>query len=453
MFNDITHLFLNTEPINRRKAKKAMQDFYRYCKQAVPEVIFVNGPKELAEKIDAEEEGFSFFDHNDIAHFVTRRGVGKKMRIHSDVRSLFWQFSKPKNMKSGYLGSSALLMPEDYQYKGKYDWDKCATEVWDNSYVTVNYKDKSFIVERPEVVMHNDRGFHCADGPAIVFRDGSEFYFWNSEQVTEEQLLHPERMKLEDIHDHSNKHMMIAMVGVDHYREMVKNWKPDVKGKFQKFMSFGEMLDENGNDDRDYDWSGPHRERAHGWMHVDRPRIIDFGKGSVNDAYGTIIKYRELGQMYLLERNDDVMETTFGKRYLEPHDLPLWNSLEIDETLSHSAFKMELGYQDKKFWLKFPSDGGYRCHKDVAPAWFRAKMFLGEDAYYETDKYAVRWSKDRPDGMEYGGDFGKNFRPDSLFHGNENLPRIYFDVELNSDSWEGLLEQWSQLAFDWIKTH
>lgn len=437
---DISHLFLNTERINKRKATKAMKEFYRYCKQVEPEVIFVNGPTELKEKIDPEDEGFSFFDHQDIAHFVNRRGVSKIGRIKHRVQSLFWEFRRPNKMDTKFVGSSALLMPEDYECNGDSKWEKLATAVWNESYVTINFKNKSFIVERPMVALHNGRGFHCADGPSLIFRDGSEFHFWNGEEITEQQLLHPENVTLEEIHNHSNKHIMIAMVGVDNYLEMVKAWKPDVKGKFQKFGDFPQMFVAGEEDKKEWN------KKSQASLYKEKPYKIKFSKSTVNGKYGTILKEGK-SSIYHFEGSHYKTDWTSyeqGKLLFEENDRDLLKSLHIEKTLSMCSFNLELGFMDKYFYLSTPRIKrciSPSCHKDAAPAWFRTKMFLGENVIYKTDKYVIRFKNGK---LRWVGDLPKQ----SSFVGNENLPIVYFDLHLASDSWEGLLEKWARFAFE-----
>lgn len=444
MFKDISHLFLNTKPVNRQKAADAMKAFYRHCGQDTPEIVFVNGPKQMAELIDPEEEGFSFFDRTPVAHFVTRRGVGKLDRVMAAIKSLFWQFRRPKKLDGKLLGSSALLVPEDYLYGGKDEWDKHATAVWDESYVTVNFKKRSFIVDRPQTIRHNARGLHCSDGPAVVFRDGSEFFFWNSTKVTEGQLLCPESVTLKEIHDRDDKHMMIAMVGVDRYLDLVKNWDPDVKGKFANFFGFGELV-VAGDDDIKENFN----KQGDAWMYEKTPHVVDFSSGQIDDTRGVIAKYRKFNQMYMVGRNQDVMGTSLG-RHLTTLDKELWDLLAIkDMLLNSSSPRMTLWFKRGEFGLKF---GKWKnsvtppCRRKAAPAWFRAKMFLGEDAFYETDKYAVRWTREK--GLEFAGDIDER---SLLFSGNEDLPQVHFDVKLKSGTWEGLLDQWARLSFEWIK--
>lgn len=464
MFENILHLYNNTDPIDREAAATAMKEFYEYCGQDEPEIVFVDGPEDFKAKFDPKLEGFSFFDHQDIAHFVTKRGRRTYDCLKHDLASVFKVECQPKGMKANFIGSSVWLEAEDYLYKGEYKWEQFATPVWDNSLFTVNYKGRSYMIERPEMVKYNDRGLHCETGPAVRFRDGSEFYFWNSERMTKKQFENPHRITLEEIHSKYNKHIWIAFVGVDHYLQMCKEWEPNVKGKFQKFFDFAKMvLPEDALIKESWN------KKGRGWMYEDKPEDkeewqkhkpykVEFSKATVNDKHGTLIECTNYNTMYRLPdryktHGKHWLDNRMGRKLFEESDRELLDLLCINEQMSNAGFKMEITYLNKEFKLRFPKDERMKqgnCHMHVAPAWFKAKMFLGQDAYYETDKYAVRWSKDK--GLEYAGDFGtENFRGYTASSGNEELPWCYFDVELTSDSWEGLLEKWARLAFEWIQ--
>jgi hypothetical protein len=453
VFKDTTHLFVNTKPINRRKARKAMLEFYRYCRKKNPskcsdkdpKITFVNGPTELAAKIDLNKEGHSFFDFNDIAHFVTKRGVSRHDRLKSRISSIFWKYGRVKT-NGGYIGSSALLIPEDYEYQGEYEWDKHATAIWDESLVTINFKDESFIVERPKVIRTNERGFHFADGPALVFRDGTELYFWEGEEVKKEHFLNPQAMTLNDIHSYNNKHIIIDMVGVDHYLELVKAWKPDVKGKFKKFFAFSKMIvPEDANAEKPWD------RRGYGDMHKERPYKVILKNAEVNGVRGLVIREQTFGETFhfpgSLECNP--FKHKYAKKIFNKRDKELWDILNIEDAMFYGhAMQIEIGFMNGKFWVKDKSlgeDTKYPlCHMDVAPAWFRAKMFRKQEAIYEGENYTVRWKDGE---FEISGDIKPNR---NLFGGNENVPDYSFHFYLESDSWEGLLEKWARFAFEWV---
>lgn len=477
MFENLLKLITNTEPIDRDKAATAMKEFYEYCGQEEPEIVFVNGPKDLEEKLDLTLEGFSFFDHKDITQFVTKRGTRDYDCIKHDIVSLFWKHRSPKKMKKGFVGSSAILEPQDYEYYNSrfeeigggyhYKWNKFATAVWDNSLLTLNYKGKSYMLERPEVIKWNDRGLHCDDGPALVFRDGSEFYFWNSERMTKHQFENPHRITLEEIHSKHYKHIWIAFIGVDRYMKMVEEWKPNVKGKFQKFFDFAKMIhpaDSLPRDPRKY-----YSHKGKGWMYEDKPEDVKewqkhkpykvkFSKATVNGKHGTLVDCENYSTMHLLPDyygawGKHWLDSKQGRKLFEETDRELLDLLLINEQMSKGGYHLEITYLNKEFKMTLPRSERLihgNCHGNMAPAWFKAKMFLGEDVEYKGDRYAIRWSKEK--GLEYAGDeeILKSAERFPLYN-DEDVPWVYFDVEITSDSWEGLLEKWARLAFEWIQ--
>jgi hypothetical protein len=286
MFSDTNKLFCNTTPINKAKATNAINELYHYCNiqsyksdlwQSYttarpcckePEIIFADGPEQVVAMFKGDTNLVDLERFNDIAHFVTKRGYGSKERVHSVVAHVFSKLLPYNRLPKSW--SSPLFMPVDYLYNDEHAdvWEKLASKVWDETYVCFTYQDRCYVINRPSLVRTNDRGFHCTDGPSMVFPDGSEVYCYEGIKVTEDNIRHPERMTLKDIHQHnSRKHILIDLCGVDRYLEMCKAWKLDVKGKFAKFFSMAEMVPVPGS------WDLP----AFG---AESPYIVDAGRQS-----------------------------------------------------------------------------------------------------------------------------------------------------------------------------
>lgn len=463
MFADILHLFINTDPIDRKKAARAMEDFYVFCGQEKPEIVFVDGPKDLAEKFRPDEVGFSFFDHNTIAHFVTKRGSSLHDSIKDDISSIFWPYSRIGKMDRKFVGSSALLIPEDHLYAHReggererekefdgheaFTWHRFASKVWDNSLLTINCVGRSYILDRAAVVKYNERGLHCEDGPALVFRDGSEFHFWNSASFAKK----PEDMTLEDIHKHPSQHVAIAYAGVDRYLSMCKDWKIDVKNRFKKFFLFSEMIipSEEGLDK----WN----RRSYGWMYDNdkdncerKPYEVKCSRKEVNKESVILFEHKygihTLPHSWRFDNYNTWIKSKGGKLIFEKKDLELLETLDIVRMVN-SFHKFTISYYNKEFKLEVPRDGLSHgpVRRDAAPLWFRAKMLLGQDAFYEEDTHFVEFKNGE---LNYKAK-KKEYRIDnSLFGGNQQVPQVWFDICLTSDSWEGLLEKWAKLAFE-----
>lgn len=459
-----THLFLNTTPIDKDKAAEAVRDIYKFCKQKVGRLVFVDGPQQLGLDFDPTQEPLSFFDHNDIAHFGGKRGTDKEDRIRSVISRTIRQVL-PSIKVGEYLGSDIVSIPYYMNYDPQNDhckMDVLLTNLWNNCYAVVSMKNTCYIMERPKIAISNDRGFHCKNGPAVVFKDGTEIYAYEGEWVKREHLLNPETMTLKDIHQgNSKKHILISLVGVDRYLDLVNQWKPDVKNKFKKFYDFHEMV-VPGDDEIEESW----KKKGWGHRHVEKPYTVRIQSGSVNRNYGTMFRHLDFDSE-IIHFKGDPFETDHYDLLFDKNDRDLWNVLNISEARSRAAHSFDITYQDGVFSVS--TNKRYEgpcphCHHDIAPAWFKAKMFLKEDAYYVNEKldYVVKYDA-KDDKVSIAGDnvllSSSTYKSDkllvrnSLFRGCENLPSYCFELNLTSDSWEGLLEKWAWESFDWLHLH
>jgi len=442
MFNNTDHLFSDTNPIDRLVALRAIIDFYKFSGQPEPNVIFVNGPTEFKERTkDLDLEMHSFWDCQDITSFVTKRGTSKHDRMKHFLERIFWEFSKVKGFRSEYL------IAEDYMYKEEYEWNKHATAVWDSSYITFNYKGTTFVFDRPLMSSVNDRGFHAVDGPCLVFRDGTEYYGYEGQLMQKEHLLDPANMTINDIHSYSSKHLVIDLVGVDHYLEMLNSWElPSVKGRFSKFFGFNEMIiDEDPNLEK---WN----RKSRGWMYENKPYQISIENCSINKEHGTKFEGQFSDEIYFFK--SDPFESEHYNFLFDKEDQALWNLFDYRGMLRNGcAGGLVIGFKNGEFYMtgKTFSDGskgGAHLRQEVAPAWFKAKMLRKEPAEYICDDYCVTTT---PDGKWHIDQFNKNVRiTNNVFGGNQNLPNYYFPLDIKSNTWEGLLEKWAKLSFEWL---
>lgn len=484
MFSDTNKLFFNTTPINRLKATKAMRELYQYCNthsyasecwkgyttarpSREPDIIFADGPDELVDLFNVDDTELVDLERfNDIAHFVSKRGYGSKERVSSVISQIFARLLPYK--RTPRCWASPLFMPVDYLYNNEHkgyanQWEDLATKVWDEIYVAFTYKDRCYIIDRPSLVNANDRGLHCKDGPAMVFRDGSEIYCYEGIKVSEGAIKHPERMTLKDIHQHnSRKHILIDLCGVDRYLEMCKAWKPDVKGKFAKFFSMAQMKPEPGSWSlREYgkDWKG------YGDSYKERPAYVDIFHRDVN-GQSVLSLEDNWYNIYAFGRDKHPFDNDFASAIFNKQDRELWDLFDVEEMLHRGAHMgVRVAFQNGVFSLK--NDKEYHenfrvCRHDIAPAWFKAKMFRKQNALYINEEldYAIKYEDGK---LSYAGNVeqGNSCIPsneprkpiiarNSLFSGCENIPSYQFDIDLTSDTWEGLLGKWAHLSFEWL---
>jgi hypothetical protein len=455
-FTNTAHLFTNTQPIDREEAAAAMTALYLHCGEPAPDIIFVNGPTELTEKLTPDLKAYSFFDKEPIAHFVNKRGSSWHDRLKQIVKGCFYYTPSQVQGSGGLLvGSTPLYVPEDFKYgysvpkNPEYDnFYSLATAVWNNSYMTFNCKGVSFIVERPsEVHTNEERGFHRTDGPAIVFRDGTEVFVYEGVRVKKEHLLDPKSMTLEEIHrSRGHKHILIDMVGVDHYRSLCDSWKPPAtKDRFKNFFGFHEMVIE-GEDPTLRVWD----KTSKGWMYKDRAYEVVLTTASVNKVRGLFIYHTTYSDSYY-HFADHPFECEAGKELFDPEDRELWDSINFYKGMTLAGVpSVIVGFKDGIFYArtKLYEDGsGRQYNRNCVPHWFRAKMLRNEDVEYVCDDYKVLFKDEKL--------FTDSINPSvkingSIFGGNQNVPHVFDSFNLESDSWEGLLEKWAKFSFEWL---
>lgn len=185
-------LFFNTDPVDQAAVSAAVFNLYNFCYSksitsshwkeftsiapvSNPKIVFVDGPTELAEKI-GDEECVDLSRFNDVVHFVDKRSYGSSERVSSVIRQIFKNipYSKKEdhNWDGPFFKSVSYLLRTDHAS----NWEKLAVEVWKQTYACFTFQDACYVVNRPQLVEFNERGLHCKDGSAIVFRDGTEAY-------------------------------------------------------------------------------------------------------------------------------------------------------------------------------------------------------------------------------------------------------------------------------------
>jgi hypothetical protein len=468
MFSDTKKLYVNTNPIDKDTAADAVKELYRYCNTCAsipsefykdkispsrnPDIVFVDGPKDLLVEMKFHENNpFHASAYNSVAHFVSKRGWGATKRMRSVIGQIF-EIPRDGYPSTG-LWETPMMLAIDYLYGSKervYEnqWEEIATKIWDNSYLIFTFVDVCYIVNRPERISFNDMGFHCKDGPSLVFRDGTEIYCYEGIKVDKDHLLHPKSMTLKDIHQkNSRKHYLIDMVGLDHYLGLVKAWgAPETEGRFKKFFGFADMVLPGDDEPEDIRIG---KKRGYGSSYKDRAYEVDIYLGEMNGEYGITFQSKVWKDTYHIPYKSNPFDLDYISGILEPEDKELWELFDLREVFSRGCTGLRLSYQNKEFRLK--SDRLYEhpsCRHDLAPAWFKAKMFRNESALYETEHYAIKWE----DGaLSYAGELPNNHN--SLFGGCENLPSYKFDIDLVSNSWAGLLKKWAELSFSWLCLH
>ncbi|RDJ35579.1 MAG: hypothetical protein DWQ19_12240 [Crenarchaeota archaeon] len=431
-------IFYDTTPVDMEKASEAIYVMYKHYNLPRPRIQLASGLDELAVLAQqVKSEPIDLEKHSEITVFWTCRHVTTTQKIEYAISRKLNEYEW-YNKNKGFF--SNVFFPPGWAYGNKqqdWEWIKHALSIWKNTYLCVCYKDTVIILDRPKEVYCNENGFHNRNGAAVRFGDGSEIYAYEGIGVEDRYILETDRLTLFDIHKgNTKKRILISLVGVERYLDMVRNFKIETKNRFQKFFSFPQ-IEEN-------------------------PRIYDgyslrIKNAKINDEYGlALIQYSGVGKndgshwerCYHLPGNP--LQHKCINSILDKKDYDLWRVLNFQETLRRGVFYgMILSYNDHKFNLKMPRlyDNYSALSCDACPSWVKARMFLKEDFTYKTDVVKMVVEKGKIVELKTND---KLKWQDSLWG---DIPSYKFDLNLQSETWEGLLKQWADFAFKWIGMH
>lgn len=459
MKKDFESLFLNTQPLDRCDAVEAINKMYSICGKRKPEVIFADGLGELVDCLEEEVvvpeacndfalKPFSFDDSNPITTFHTSRCVGKTWRLESLIEC---EIRKECTISGGLgdYGRDNLFMPVSYLYSRsekpeyRWEWQEAATAIWDAMLCCVTYDGLCIIMDRPDVVHHNNRGYHNTKGPAVVFRDGSEIYAYEGEPIAKRLILDSANATLEDIHQgNSRKHIYIGLYGIERYLDLVKSHSVDVKGKFKNFYQFANIDQPTVEGNHEARFSKHMRE----W-YENKPYELLFEHEKINGET-CFCMWHEGDESFVFQYHEDPLKKPCFAKKVRTEDHELWKELNFRAYLRRGVSELTLAYKGGEFYLRekqFEDLSRDRLHRDVCPAWVKAHVMRGTDCHYE-DEYTEVEVK--------GGELKVLKAPqkprDPLFHGSDNVPYYNFKLDVKGKTWEEFLRNCADFSFEWL---
>lgn len=449
--SDYADLFLRTDPINKLKARVAVEEMYRLCGLPEPTIQYIDGPLHLAQAIEDLgdlAEPLYFDDHNTIATFHTSRGWGKGNRLERVVSDAYSKSELPrKRFRSNLFLPVSYLLREKGDESYTWPWQVAACDIWKSTYGVVTYKGMCFILDTPKEVYHNDRGFHDTSGAAMVFRDGTKAYAYEGEVVPANLIADKKAVTLNDLHQgNSRRHTLIALYGIENYLELVKDFKIDVKGRFQSFFGFHHVDEPDklpGMREFESTMGKSYRE----W-YAEKPYTVTIDRMTVNANQWSMVMFEE-HKLFVSHKRDILQDKASRVILPTKEDRQLWRHLKVDDMMSRGAHKLHVSFLAGELSLKshkYPDSRHPNCHRDVCPSWVKAHMLLGTSCEYEDDVAHVRVT----DGKFQLLRGPKECRQDSLFDGCNAVPSYSFDVDIRSETWVGLLEKWADLSFKWL---
>lgn len=223
------NLLTSTALTDRNKVEEGILELYKNASsKQVPKVVWFDGPKE-ASKVAAAVFG------SPSRHLLEKhsRGVDPWDALSNPLWARVNQLLNKQNI----MGRLATALPEVddgrtrllqtfgvpaqhltllskwiqtdlLQKECKDSWLKLVGAGW-----SAFFPNCVIITERPSVLEFDQSGLtHCETGPAIVGRDGTQFWRWRGVPTTEKVVLSPETLTVAEIHAERNQDHRSVMV-------------------------------------------------------------------------------------------------------------------------------------------------------------------------------------------------------------------------------------------------
>lgn len=191
---------LSTEPANRKEAEIGINLCYTLRGLSEPkEIVWCDGPKDFVNKIASRTN-------------QTPKQVW-------DSRN--WVYGQHDAAYYGWVAfyGEVVGLEKPAQAAG-------LIKVAENAGWFAPYENVCFVMERPETLKRNESNrLHCADGPAMRYRDGFELYRHNGTRIPATHhyiITNPEQITVEKIDNEDNlelKRIMIERFGLKRYNQ------------------------------------------------------------------------------------------------------------------------------------------------------------------------------------------------------------------------------------------
>jgi hypothetical protein len=180
-------------PVNVEGLRPVLNQMYEHFKLAAPEIVRVPSPT-AAIALIAERNGE---DPKDQA--IIKRIMGECQWGSCDgVWVSYYEFF-----------CDELRIEHDAELRRQLQW---WIELRDGSYWWWPYDTTVVLSDKPETKWDAADRFHCEDGPAISFTDGTGAFYWHGVQVPLQVILFPEAITLEQIDKEPNAEIRRVMV-------------------------------------------------------------------------------------------------------------------------------------------------------------------------------------------------------------------------------------------------
>jgi hypothetical protein len=217
----LDRIFSCTNTINREDASRGIDWMYALSKLNEPIKIFVDSPLGCQYAI--------WMLKALLKSAQVRAQVGDQVR--DQVGAQVWAQVRAQGFE--YFSSYGNI--SDYNWMAFFDFferigivkhegfSEFKNLISSNVYDMVQIQGTCIVSNLPNIVKRNSRNqLHCADGPAIAFRDGFKLYYWNGVAVPISWIESPELINKETIISESNaekRRCLREMLGAREYYE------------------------------------------------------------------------------------------------------------------------------------------------------------------------------------------------------------------------------------------
>lgn len=207
-----------TEPANRPLAEEAIRGLYKEAGHPEPKiVIWCNSPAKALELIHALKT--TRMTRAQLDALLAAPTVLVKEATQS--LSAAWWGAMEAHWVAFYLFGRDELGVK-YEEKRSFQLN-----MWRNITMSAcwwwGYANYAIISERPSVVQMNaQERLHCADGPALAFRDGYSVYNWMGVRVPRQVIMAPETLVSAQVLAYPNvevRRVMIERMGLEKFLE------------------------------------------------------------------------------------------------------------------------------------------------------------------------------------------------------------------------------------------
>ena len=213
-----TQILLNTEPMNREAAERAVLALY--------DSAGIKRPMEARKASERDAGPEVIYCQSVEDYYVKSAEFAAKIKKTDEAAKTFTR-DKASSAASTPWSDGNWLAADDYhcRYEAK-EGDPALKhpiqflkDFARNSFALATFEKVAFIIERPCRIVHrelnNELQWHCVDGPVLEWPDGQKLWAIEGFFVDEQLVMRPDTQSIEQIHNEQN--LEIRRIRIERY--------------------------------------------------------------------------------------------------------------------------------------------------------------------------------------------------------------------------------------------